>query len=86
MKVKKSKNQKPKKQISNSFNVPSPLISKEESCGPPVAKTYLDNSNGLHHSSNSYNKVKFFSSKLSISSRNLFIKTEISRCLLEEIV
>ncbi|XP_050532344.1 palmitoyltransferase ZDHHC8 [Daktulosphaira vitifoliae] len=57
LKVKKAKNQTHKKQIQNSFNIPPPLISKEESCGPSVAKTYLDNSNGLHHSSNSYNKM-----------------------------
>lgn len=58
LKVKTSKYQKHKKQIQNSFSVPPPLLTKEESCGPPVAKTYLDNSNGLHHSSNTYNKVR----------------------------
>lgn len=58
LKVKTSKYQKHKKQIQNSFNVPPPLLTKEDSCGPPVAKTYLDNSNGLHHSSNNYNKVR----------------------------
>lgn len=58
LKVKTSKYQKHKKQIQNSFNVPPPLLTKEENCGPPVTKTYLDNSNGLHHSSNMYNKVK----------------------------
>lgn len=58
LKVKTSKYQKHKKQIQNSFSVPPPLLSKEENCGPPVAKTYLDNSNGLHHSSNTYNKVR----------------------------
>jgi len=57
--VKTSKYQKHKKQIQNSFNVPPPLLTKEDNCGPPVAKTYLDNSNGLHHSSNNYNKVNF---------------------------
>jgi len=58
LKVKTSKLQKHKKQIQNSFNVPPPLLTKEDNCGPPVTKTYLDNSNGLHHSSNTYNKVR----------------------------
>lgn len=56
--MKTSKYQKHKKQIQNSFSVPPPLLTKEDNCGPPVAKTYLDNSNGLHHSSNTYNKVR----------------------------
>lgn len=57
--MKTSKYQKHKKQIQNSFSVPPPLLSKEDNCGPAVTKTYLDNSNGLHHSSNTYNKVRF---------------------------
>lgn len=60
LKVKTSKYQKHKKQIQNSFSVPPPLLTKEDNCGPPVAKTYLDSSNGVHHSSNTYNKVRLF--------------------------
>jgi len=63
LKVKTSKYQKHKKQIQNSFSVPPPLLNKEDNCGPPVTKTYLDNSNGLHHSSNTYNKVRLFDYK-----------------------
>lgn len=71
--MKTSKYQKHKKQIQNSFSVPPPLLSKEDNCGPAVTKTYLDNSNGLHHSSNTYNKVRFNNNNKFNSFRILFL-------------
>lgn len=75
--MKTSKYQKHKKQIQNSFNVPPPLLSKEDNCGSPVAKTYLDNSNGLHHSSNTYNKVsssiKFLCKTIKVQKEKIII-------------